>query len=615
MKNKWLNEKKIVAILSTIWVVVIFILYKTVGYTVLSITLMIGLSIYAGHPIYKRAFSSLKYKIVSIDALVTIAVFGAMLIGEYWEAAAVVYLFMIGDFLESKTIEKTRKTIAALLDKQPSKARRVVDGQYEEVLAESIVKDDEVVVFAGEKIPVDGVVIKGVAAINQSSITGESIPIEAEVNTNVFATTIVESGYAIIKTTATVENTIFAKIIEMVEEAQDKKAKRQKLLERFSRIYTPSIIVLAIFMWIITKDIELALTLLVIACPGALVISTPVSLVAGIGNGAKHGILLKGGESIESLSKIDIVAFDKTGTLTIGKPKVVDMLSFTDLDVKVLAAVGESHSQHPLAKAIIEYANVSHIDKSDTTETFHGKGLRFIYKENEYYLGNQTLMNERGVSLISSLEVVKEYEDRASTLVYLSDNQNILAIFVIEDQIRKESKEVIAQLKKKNIKTVMISGDKKSVAQAIADDLGIDEVYAQALPHQKGEILKQLQKQGSVAMVGDGVNDALALTLADVGIAMGGVGSDVAMESADAVLMSDHLMSMVYALTLAKKTVKNMNINILFAMLVVSVLIIGVLQSSVHLSIGMLVHELSVLLVLIHASMLLKVKPTVKLSV
>lgn len=615
MKNKWFNDKRIVAILSTIWIVLIFVLHKTVGYTVLSITLMIGLSIYAGHPIYKRAISSLKYKIVSIDALVTIAVFGAMLIGEYWEAAAVVYLFMIGDFLESKTIEKTRKTIATLLDKQPSKARKVIDGQYEEVLAESIVKDDEVVVFAGEKIPVDGVVIKGLAVINQSSITGESIPIEAEVNTNVFATTIVESGYAIIKTTATVENTIFAKIIEMVEEAQDKKAKRQKLLERFSRIYTPSIIVLAIFMWIITKDIALALTLLVIACPGALVISTPVSLVAGIGNGAKHGILLKGGESIESLSKIDIVAFDKTGTLTIGKPKVVDMLSFTDLDVKVLAAVGESHSQHPLAKAIIEYANVSHIDKSDTTETFHGKGLRFNYRDNEYYLGNQTLMNERGVSLSSSLEAIKEYENRASTLVYLSDKEKILAIFVIEDQVRKESKEVIAQLKKKKIKTVMISGDKKSVAQAIADDLGIDEVYAQALPHQKGEILKQLQKQGSVAMVGDGVNDALALTLADVGIAMGGVGSDVAMESADAVLMSDHLMSMVYALTLAKKTVKNMNINILFAMLVVSVLIIGVLQSTVHLSIGMLVHELSVLLVLIHASMLLKVKPTVKLSV
>ena len=607
-------SKKQIGMVSTVLMIVTFILYRIEGYNYISITLMLIITLIAGFNVFKKAFSALRYKIVSIDALVTIAVIGAIFIGEYWEAAAVVYLFMIGDYLESKTIEKTRNSIELLLHQQPSTARKIEDGKYVIVDAEEIQVGEHVVVFSGEKIPVDGTIIKGSASINQASINGESLPQDVYENDFVYATSVVESGYVVIVTVKEVDDTMFSRIIKLVEEAQDKKAKRQKLLERFSQYYTPAVILLAIIMVLVTKDINLSLTLLVIACPGALVISTPVSIVAGIGNGAKHGVLFKGGETVESLNKVDVVAFDKTGTLTIGKPKVMDYVSFSEVDALYLAAVGESYSQHPIALAIIEYANKTYptIKQADDTEIFHGKGLRFEYEGSSYFLGNERLMKENNISLTKVEEKLHYYQKRKSSVVLLSDHQEILGLFAIEDQVREDSKQLIEQLKRRGIKTVMLTGDNHAIASAIATELNIDEIHSQLLPQDKADVIEKLQQKSVVAMVGDGVNDALALTIADVGIAMGQVGSDVAMESADVVLVNDDVSKISYALSLSKAIVKNMNINIIFAMIVVSFLLMGVIVKTVNLSLGMLVHELSVLLVIIHATTLLRFNVTSK---
>ncbi|HBR23634.1 MAG TPA: cadmium-translocating P-type ATPase, partial [Firmicutes bacterium] len=307
---------------------------------------------------FLKAIGALKYRIVGIDALVTIAVTGAIIIGEYWEAAAVTFLFMFGDYLESRTIEKTRSSIKALLDMAPDIARVRRDGVELEISPEEVVQGDLVIVKPGEKIAVDGTITEGTAYVNQAAITGESIPIGREPGETVFSGTIIESGYLIIQADRVGEDTTFARILHMVEEAQDKKAKTQKMLEQFSRYYTPAIIVLSALLYIITRDLVLALTLLVIACPGALVISAPVSIVAGIGNGAKHGVLVKSGEIMEKLGTLKVIAFDKTGTLTVGKPAVrrIKTYGIAEDALLKLAAIGESYSEHPLAKAIISEA-------------------------------------------------------------------------------------------------------------------------------------------------------------------------------------------------------------------------------------------------------------------
>lgn len=289
---------------------------------------MISAAFVVGYPIALDAFRPLRFRILGIEALVTVAVTGAIIIGEYWEAAAVTFLFIFGSYLESKTLEKTRSSIKALLDLAPDTAKVIRDGIEIELSLNEVEKDDIVVVRPGEKIAVDGVVIEGSAYVNQAAITGESIPIDKEIDDGVFSGTILESGYLKIKAERVGDDTTFARILHMVEEAQDKKAKTQKFLEVFSRYYTPSIMALAVIVFIIMRDIELALTFLVIACPGALVISTSVSIVAGIGNGAKHGVLIKGGEIIEKLGTVKVLAFDKTGTLTIGRPKVTKVKTF-----------------------------------------------------------------------------------------------------------------------------------------------------------------------------------------------------------------------------------------------------------------------------------------------
>lgn len=599
-------------IISGILVSISLVLRFTIGHSLITNIVMIASAIVAGTPILKNAIAAARYKIIGIDALVSIAVIGAMIIGEYWEAAAVTFLFMFGDYLEARTIEKTRSSIKALLDLAPDITRVLRDGVELEISPDEVIQGDLVVIKPGEKISVDGTVSEGSAYVNQAAITGESIPVSRTTGETVFSGTIIESGYLIVTADRVGEDTTFARILQMVEDAQDKKAKTQKFLEKFSRYYTPGIIVLSIIFYFATKDIRLALTLLVIACPGALVISTPVSIVAGIGNGAKHGVLIKGGEIMEKLGTMKVLAFDKTGTLTIGKPTVTKIKTY-DIDEKDLlriTAIGESYSEHPLGKAIINRA-VSDLgpinDVPEDAEIITGQGLKVVIEGETYLMGNRRLFQSYNVPFNEVDEYLKTEEEKGQTAVIIGNLEKVLGVISIADIVREDAKELIANLKRLGIKkVVMLTGDNERAAAAISKQLGIDEYYGELLPEGKVAKLKELQgKYGRIGMVGDGVNDAPALASADLGIAIGGAGSDVAMETADVVLMSAEIKKMSHAIGLSRATVNNMKQNIYFALFVSFTLLLGVIVQSVNLSFGMLMHELSVILVVINAVRLL----------
>ncbi len=628
MKRGWKADPKARwMVVYTVLVLVSFVLKETAGEGWLAAGFMLATAAAAGFPIFRKAFGALRFKIVGIDALVTLAVAGAVAIGEFWEAAAVTYLFSLGDYLESRTIEKTRSSIRALLDLAPDRVRVVRDGTELELGPQEVRVGDVAVVRPGEKIGVDGLVLEGSGYVNQATITGESLPVRREVGAEVFSGTILESGYLLVRAERVGEDTTFARILHMVEEAQDRKAKTQKFLEAFSRWYTPAIVAGAALLFLLTRDIELALTLLVIACPGALVISAPVAIVAGIGNGAKRGFLVKGGDIMERLGKVRAVAFDKTGTLTVGRPEVRLVRAFADgafadgivadgaadvsreLELLAVAAAGEGYSEHPLAKAILAEARARGVRSEAAKADFiPGKGVSFSFGGRDCLVGSRALLADRGLALGAGQEDQAALEEsKGRTVVLVASGSSVLGFLSIADAARKEAKAEILALRRLGIRRiVMLTGDNPRAASAIAQELGIDEVRAGLLPQDKVSAMDSLRRtHGPVAMVGDGVNDAPALAAADLGIAMGGVGSDVAMETADVVLVSADLSRLSYGLGLSRATVRVMKQNIYFALGVAGTLLAGVLAKEVNLSFGMLVHEASVLLVILNAARLL----------
>ena len=604
--------KGVIVLISGVLVAISLLLKELVGYEIITIVFMLAAACVAGVPVFKKNVGAIRYGIVGIDALVSIAVIGAIIIGEYWEAAVVTFLFILGDYLETRTIEKTRSSIKALLDLAPDKARVKRNGVEKEITPEEVERGDLVIVKPGEKIPVDGIVVEGSAHVNQAAITGESLPVSLGVGDTTFSGTIIESGYLVIRADRVGEDTTFARILQMVEEAQDRKAKTQKFLEKFSRWYTPAIIVLSVIVLFVSGNVVLALTLLVIACPGALVISTPVSIVAGIGNGAKRGVLIKSGEVMEKLGTVRVMAFDKTGTLTVGKPGVTRIKAYGMTEDRLLriAAVGESYSEHPLGKAIVAKATErlgSIHEVPEQTEILAGMGLKFSLNGVNYYIGNRKLLQDYGIRLDAHENDIASEEAIGRTVVIVGTNDGICGTISIADRVREEAGDLIPRLKALGIeKTVMLTGDNRRTARAIAEEIGLDEHYSELLPEDKARIPEHLRNRyGLIAMVGDGVNDAPALASADLGIAIGGTGSDVAMETADVVLMSPKLSMLTYAVGLSRATVRNMKQNITFALMVVALLLAGVLFQAVNLSFGMLVHEASVLLVIINAVRLL----------
>lgn len=602
------KKKERVIVISGLLIGISFLLKLWNVLDLFSNMLMITAALSAGYPIMRNAIQALRYRILGIEVLVTVAVIGAIIIQEYWEAAAVTFLFIFGSYLEARTIEKTRSSLETLMDMAPTMSSVMRDGIEVKVSPDELIQGDIVLVRPGESIPVDGTILKGKATINQAAITGESVPVSRDKDAKVFSGTVIEHGYLEIIAEKVGDDTTFARILNMVEEAQESKAPTQKFIEKFARYYTPAIFILAIIVYVFTRDIELTLTLLVIACPGAMVISAPVSIVAGIGNGAKNGILFKGGETLETAGKVQVVAFDKTGTLTIGKPQVtrLNVFHMNEDELLQMIARAEYTSEHHLARAIVAEASsrfAAKIIPAEHFETLPGKGVAATVEGMKLYIGNRKLMADHNIHYDQEVaNYVSQEENRAQTVVFVADDKRVLGLISIADVLRNDAFELVHDLKMSGVKkVVMLTGDNERAAAAVSHELGIDQYYAELLPEDKVKVLQDLQKEYIVAMIGDGVNDAPALAIADLGIAMGGSGTDVAIETADVVLMSDRLMNLPYALGLSHATMNNMRQNIYFAVGIVMTLLMGVLTRNVFMASGMLVHELSVLLVIINA--------------
>ncbi len=551
----------------------------------------------------------MRYKVLGIQALVTVAAIGAILIGEYWEAAVVVFLFTFGGYLEALTIDRTRNALRALMSLTPTTASVRRNGDIVTVAPEEVKPGETVIIKPGEKIPVDGRVTRGEAQVNQASITGESVPVGKSPGDHVFGGTVNEVGLIEVETERSGEDTTLARIITLVEEAQEQRAPTQQLIERFSRYYTPAIIVLSIIVFIWTRDPLVSLTLLVISCPGALVISTPIAVVSGIGNAAGHGVLIKGGAHLERAGRISIVALDKTGTLTKGELEVVNVKAFsgTPEDAIFKAAVAEKMSEHHLGRAILKKAGVAVPDPGDF-KVLPGKGVIATYDGKKLVAGNRRLLADNHFALAPGQEAyVAGEEDRGSTAIFLIEDGRIIAVISLADTVREEAKGLVAGLKKAGVKkVVMLTGDNERTARAIASKLNIDEYRAALLPGDKVEAIKALRKEGVVAMVGDGINDAPAMAAADIGIAMGAAGTDVAIETADIALMADNLDRISYSIGLSRKTLGIIVQNTAFALLVVLLLVGGVLLEWVVLASGMFLHEASIFIVILNGMRLLR---------
>ena len=565
-------------------------------------------------PIAIQAIQSLKVKVISIDVLVSIAVIAAFLIQEYQESAIVTFLFLFGSYLEAKTLNYTRKAIKGLLDLAPLTALRIKeDKSLEEVSIDEIEIGNQCLVRTGSSIPVDGRILSGIGVINEASITGESIPLSKQINDWVYAGTILENGTITIEAQRVGEETTFAKIIELVEEAQDSKTTTQRFIDRFSRVYTPFVLVLSLLVWLLTKNIETAIIILVLGCPGALVIGVPVSAVAGIGNGAKHGVLFKGSEVIQTLSKVDTIVFDKTGTLTQGRPQVVESIYFIDENDEIQSMIMsiERESNHPLAQALVTHLDSAPLISVTDTQVFQGEGLQAKTSKGTLLIGNQSLMNRFEVNISTNQnQNIQRLLTQGTSIVLVAQEQELIALFGIEDPIRPSAYEDLRKLKSLGVKElILLSGDHELSVNHVAKQLDLTQSYANLLPQDKALYIKQYQSEGKVvAFVGDGINDSPSIALADIGIAMGS-GTDVAIETSDVVLMKSDFKHLVHAIGLSKAMMSNMRQNIIIAIGVVIFLITNVFFSEwMNMSIGMLVHELSILIVIINGMRLLKYK-------
>jgi len=562
-------------------------------------------------PIAIQAYQALRVKVVSIDVLVTVAVIGAFLIKNYEESAIVTFLFLFGALLEQRTLNKTRSAIRELTEMAPEKAlKQMPGGEYEEIDVDDVEEGDILLVKTGAKIPVDGLVLTGEGYVNEASITGESVPVNKKKDSKVFAGTILENGTLQILAERVGEDTTFCKIIELVEEAQDSKSAAERFIDRFSRYYTPAVLLLSILVWLLSRDIELAITILVLGCPGALVIGVPVSNVAGIGNGARKGVLLKGSEVIHAFSKVDTMVFDKTGTLTIGNPEVAEIEVYADNAGEVFAYLAsiENESDHPLARAVLEYIGDVDFYTVENTHVVKGSGIVAYVKGHRVAVGNLALMEREKVHLSEKARSdILRFEEKGNSLVLTAVDGELKILMGIRDRIRPGVKKDLQRLKKLGVKNlVVLSGDNQGTVDTVASELGLTEAHGNMLPEGKAAYIKELQSCGRVvAFVGDGVNDSPSIALADIGIAMGG-GTDVAIETSDLVLMNSDFSRLPHALGLAKATVKNMRQNIFIAVGVVLFLMVSVFFSEwMNMSIGMLVHEASILVVILNGMRLL----------
>lgn len=542
-----------------------------------------GLAILIGGlKLFKVGLKNLTKLQFDMKTLMTIAIIGAGLIGEWGEGAVVVFLFALSEALESYSMDKARQSIRSLMDIAPNRATIKRGNETMEIDVEDVRINDIMLIKSGQKIAMDGEVVKGQSSINQATITGESIPVYKTTGDEVFAGTLNEEGSLEIRVTKHVEDTTIAKIIHLVEEAQAERAPSQQFIEKFAKYYTPAIMLIALLVAVIpplffggtwSEWVYSGLAVLVVGCPCALVISTPVAIVTAIGNAARKGVLIKGGIHLEETGKLKVIAFDKTGTLTEGKPEVIDIVRVSEMsnaEILGISTAIESFSGHPLASAIIRKAENDHVE-TYTAEAFQsitGRGAKATVNNTVYFIGSPIFLEEMISISNKTQQQINELQTQGKTVMLLGTQHEVKGLIAVADQVRKDSSSIIQKLHQIGIeKTVMLTGDNEATGKAIGSQLGLSETKAELLPQDKLDSIKKLREQhGNVAMVGDGVNDAPALAAASVGIAMGGAGTDTALETADIALMADDLEKLPYTIALSRKTLSIIKQNVTFAL-------------------------------------------------
>ena len=580
--------------------------------------------ILCGLPIIKEAATCLYEEFdIKADVLVSLALIASVIIGEIFAAGEISVIMTIGALLEDLTVQKAQSGIENLVKLTPKQARIIRDNKEIMINTDDIEIGDIVRVIAGETIPVDGVIIKGQSSIDESIMNGESLPVDKYVGDDVLSGTINQYSTFDIKATKTSQDSSLKRMIKLVKEADSKKAPIVSLTDRWATWIVVIALVSSIGTYLVTHQILRSVTILVVFCPCALVLATPTAIMAGIGNASKYGMLIKGGDVVERLSKIKNIAFDKTGTLTYGKLSVVEYKSFCpkyddEAFLKILASV-EAYSEHPLGKAITSYYKENNEELLDIQNftVNPGKGITANLGEKSILVGNLKLIKDVDINLNKDIiNISEEFTKKGCTVIYLSIDNKLIGYVALSDILREEAKEVISYIKSQKINPVMLTGDNKNSAQNIANIVGIDDIHPSLLPEDKMNIIKNLEDSKSpTCMIGDGVNDALALKYSSVGISMGSIGSDIAIEASDIALASDDIKNIPYLLYLSKKTMKTIKLNVTFSLALNFLAIILAMTGILNPVVGALVHNLGSVFVILNSAKLLKTRNNLDLHI
>jgi len=565
--------------------------------------------------IWWSAIQGIRARDFTADIPVSFATAAALIIGQYSAAAVVAVLLLLGGMLEEFVSARAGNALDSLAKLLPDRVTVRRDGEDLVVPLEEVQSADLVLIRSGDRIPIDGVVARGIASVNQAAITGESLAVEKQRGDAVFAGTLNELGALEVRATKVGEETTLGQIRRMVEEAQRQKAPIERILNRYAKFYTPAALILGALVWWVSGDILRAITILIVFCPCVMVLATPTALVASIGNAALRGSLVKKGATIEALAKVTAVAFDKTGTLTFGQPKLATIQpleEMTETELLRLAAIAEKLSEHPLGRAVVQAALAREVAVPDPEEfmVLPGLGVQVRIDEGEVIIGRPRLLSEQGITVQEEVAVrARNLASVGRTVILVAHNRQVVGMLVLEDTLRPEAGQVIRRLKKLGIRTVLVTGDNRVTAERIAGELGISEVHAEVLPAQKVEIVKQLQAQGmNVAFVGDGVNDGPALATANVGVAMGLGGTDVAIETAEIALLSDDLTKLPHLLSLSRQAMRAIKQNLIFSLSVLAIAV-GLAIPGILLPVtGALLHELSSIPVIANSARLIGIK-------
>ena len=572
--------------------------------------------IISGIPILYGALTALFCeKTISSELLVSTAIVASVAIGEIFAAGEIAFIMAIGEILEDITVNRAKKGISQLIKLSPQQGRKIIkeNGKTTEKIVpiEEIYKDDILRVLPGEMIPVDGKIIFGNSSVDQSIMTGESLPIDKTIGDEVFCGTVNCDGSIDIIATKIGEDSSLQKLIRMVKEAEENKAPMQRIVDKWAGWLVPAALIIAIAAYFITFDIIRAVTVLVVFCPCALALATPTSIMAAVGQAAKNGVLIKSGEALEKMGKVNCIAFDKTGTLTFGKLKISDIIttsSATENELLKLACSSEKRSEHPLGKAIVEHGkkqNVEFLEMEDF-KMIPGKGIAAKIENNEIYCGNSRFLQEQGIILDENIEsILENLRKQGKVSILVGKNRECIGIIALSDTIRPTAKEMVVKLKNMGTRVVLLTGDHKQTADYFAEEVGIENVYSELLPAEKVTYIKKLEEDGNkVCMIGDGVNDAPALKTADVGVSMASMGTDIAVEASDIALMGDNIEKIPYLKKLSTATIKTIKFNITASMVINLAAIILSVMGLLNPITGALVHNVGSVLVVLNAALL-----------